>query len=104
MELSQRTGAIVTVSGETDYVVSGTRVYEVPGGSAWMSRVTGTGCMLSSLLGAFLAIENSALSAAACCSMMKAGAEQALEETIRRQGGTGTFHICLIDALSGRIR
>ena len=104
VELSRKTGAIVVASGETDYISDGIRVFEVRGGTAWMSRVTGTGCMLSSLLGAFLAIENSALSAAACCSMMKAGAEQALEETIRRQGGTGTFHICLIDALSGRIR
>ena len=103
MDLSQRTGAIVTVSGETDYVVSGTRIYEVPGGSAWMSRVTGTGCMLSSLMGAYLAVENSALSAAACCAMMNACAEKAYAETVRREGGTGTFHIALIDALSGRI-
>ena len=104
MELSQRTGAIVTVSGETDYVVSGTRVYEVPGGSAWMSRVTGTGCMLSSLMGAYLAVENSALSAAACCAMMNACAEKAYAETVRREGGTGTFHIAIMDALSGRIQ
>ena len=104
VELSRKTGAVVVASGETDYISDGIRVFEVRGGTAWMSRVTGTGCMLSSLLGAFLAIENSALSAAACCAMMKAAAEQALEETIRRQGGTGTFHICLIDSLSGRIR
>jgi hydroxyethylthiazole kinase len=104
VELSRKTGAIVVASGETDYISDGIRVFEVRGGTSWMSRVTGTGCMLSSLLGAFLAIENSALSAAACCAMMKAAAEQALEETIRRQGGTGTFHICLIDSLSGRIR
>ena len=103
MELSRRTGAIITVSGETDYVVAGTRIYEVPGGSVWMSRVTGTGCMLSSLMGAFLAVENSALSAAACCATMNACAEKAYEETVRKEGGTGTFHIALMDALSGRI-
>ena len=104
MDLARKTGAIVVASGEIDYVTDGIRLYEVKGGTAWMSRVTGTGCMLSSLLGAFLALENSALSAAACCAMMNACAEKALEETVRRQGGTGTFHICLMDALSGRIR
>ena len=104
MDLARKTGAIVVASGETDYVTDGIRLYEVKGGTAWMSRVTGTGCMLSSLLGAFLAVENSALSAAACCAMMNACAERALAETVRRQGGTGTFHICLMDALSGRIR
>ncbi len=104
MDLARKTGAIVVASGEIDYVTDGTRLYEVKGGTAWMSRVTGTGCMLSSLLGAFLAVENSALSVAACCAMMNACAEQALEETVHRQGGTGTFHICLMDALSGRIK
>ena len=104
MDLARKTGAIVIASGETDYVADGSRLYEVKGGTAWMSRVTGTGCMLSSLLGAFLAVENSALSAAACCAMMKDSAEKALAETIRRQGGTGTFHICLMDSLSGRIQ
>ena len=104
MDLARKTGAIVVASGEIDYVTDGIRLYEVKGGTAWMSRVTGTGCMLSSLLGAFLALENSALSAAACCAMMNACAEKALEETVRRQGGTGTFHICLMDALSGRIQ
>jgi hydroxyethylthiazole kinase len=104
MDLARKTGAIVVASGETDYIADGIRLYEVKGGTAWMSRVTGTGCMLSSLLGAFLAVENSALSAAACCAMMNTCAEKALAETAGRQGGTGTFHICLMDALSGRIQ
>ena len=104
MDLARKTGAIVVASGETDYIADGIRLYEVKGGTAWMSRVTGTGCMLSSLLGAFLAVENSALSAAACCAMMNICAEKALTETAGRQGGTGTFHICLMDALSGRIQ
>ena len=104
MDLASKTGAIVVASGETDYIADGIRLYEVKGGTAWMSRVTGTGCMLSSLLGAFLAVENSALSAAACCAMMNICAEKALTETAGRQGGTGTFHICLMDALSGRIQ
>lgn len=104
MDLAHKTGAIVVASGETDYIADGIRLYEVKGGTAWMSRVTGTGCMLSSLLGAFLAVENSALSAAACCAMMNTCAEKALAETAGRQGGTGTFHICLMDALSGRIQ
>ena len=104
MDLARKTGAIVVASDETDYIADGIRLYEVKGGTAWMSRVTGTGCMLSSLLGAFLAVENSALSAAACCAMMNTCAEKALAETAGRQGGTGTFHICLMDALSGRIQ
>ena len=103
-QLSRMTGAIVIASGETDYVVCGDRVYSVRGGSAWMTRVTGTGCMLSVLLGAFLAVENSALSAAACCGMMNVCAERAQEHTAAEHGGTGTFRVHLIDELSGPIR
>ena len=103
-QLSRMTGAIVIASGETDYVVCGDRVYSVRGGSAWMTRVTGTGCMLSVLLGAFLAVENSALSAAACCGMMNACAQRAQEHTAAEHGGTGTFRVHLIDELSGPIR
>ena len=103
-QLSRMTGAIVIASGETDYVVCGDRVYSVRGGSAWMTRVTGTGCMLSVLLGAFLSVENSALSAAACCGMMNVCAERAQEHTAAEHGGTGTFRVHLIDELSGPIR
>lgn len=103
-QLSRMTGAIVIASGETDYVVCGNRVYSVRGGSAWMTRVTGTGCMLSVLLGAFLAVENSALSAAACCGMMNVCAERAQEHTAAEHSGTGTFRVHLIDELSGPIR
>ena len=103
-QLSRMTGAIVIASGETDYVVCGDQVYSVRGGSAWMTRVTGTGCMLSVLLGAFLSVENSALSAAACCGMMNVCAERAQEHTAAEHGGTGTFRVHLIDELSGPIR
>ena len=80
-----------------------TVVYNLQGGSRWMSRVTGTGCMLSSLLGAFMAVDRSPMSAAACCAMMNACAEKAAEETAGCRGGLGTFHVRLLDALSGPV-
>ena len=98
--LARQTGAIVIASGPVDLITDGRRVYEVRGGSALMARVTGTGCMLSSLLGAWLAVENSALGAAACCRMMADCGEEAERRTAAEKGGTGTFHIRLIDALS----
>ncbi|MBE5998487.1 MAG: thiamine phosphate synthase [Sarcina sp.] len=103
VRLARDTGAIVVQSGETDYITDGRRLYTVHGGSAWMARVTGTGCMLSSLLGAFLCVENSALAAAACCRFMNACAEQAAAAAAREGGGSGTFHIRLLDALSGPV-
>lgn len=54
--LSHRYHAIVVVSGEQDIITDGEDICLVHNGHAMMSRVTGAGCQLSALLGAFLAI------------------------------------------------
>lgn len=54
-ELSRRYHAIVVVSGEQDIIADKEDVCLVHNGCGMMSRVTGTGCQLSALLGAFLA-------------------------------------------------
>lgn len=98
--LSDLTGSIVIASGETDYAAFHDEVIPVTGGSVWLTRITGSGCMLSSMLGAFLSVENSLISAAACCHMMARCAEEAEKRTLAEKSGTGTFHIRLIDELS----
>lgn len=111
--LSRKTGAIVIASGETDYIgycpntAAGrdgsspqTEVKALRGGSPLMARITGSGCMLSALLGGFLAAEDSPESAMACCAMMNRCGELAEARTRKEGGGTGTFHIALMDALS----
>ena len=70
-------GAVVAVTGAVDLVTDGTTCYAVRNGRPEMGRVTGTGCQLSALLTAFLAIQPSnPLEAAlgAVCAMGLAGA------------------------------
>ena len=98
--LSERTGAVVIASGETDIIAGEGLIRKVERGSAMMRRITGSGCMLSALLGAFLAAENSPESAYACCTWMALCGEEAERRTISESGGTGTFHLRLIDAMS----
>ena len=57
-ELSRRYHAIVVVSGEQDIIADKEDVCLVHNGHGMMSRVTGTGCQLSALLGAFLAVKS----------------------------------------------
>ena len=102
--LSVETGAIVILSGAVDLLVQGERHYEVHAGSPWMARLTGSGCMLSSLLGAFLAAENSLESAWACCTWMSQCGEAAEQEAKKRGAGMGTFHILLMDELSRALK
>lgn len=97
--LAARRGCAVLISGEEDIVAHGSRTAVIRGGTSAMGRVTGTGCMLSALSGAFCAVEKDpflALSAAA--SFWKACGEAAWEETRRTGGGPGTFHVRLFDA------
>lgn len=98
--LARQTGAIVIATGPVDRIGDGERILEVGGGTPMLARITGSGCMLSAMLGAFMAVDRSAESAAACCAMMKSCGEQADRWTRKAGRGTGTFHMALLDALS----
>jgi len=52
LELASRTGAAVAISGPTDLITDGERVWRVPGGSALLTRVTGGGCALGAVVAA----------------------------------------------------
>jgi hydroxyethylthiazole kinase len=87
----------VLLSGPEDVVADGNHVWQIDGGSDWTSRVTGTGCMLSVLCGAFAAVEpepgKAAALAAAFWKVCSRRAEQAAGDR-----GPGSFHTALLDA------
>lgn len=101
-QAAERYGCIVLLTGKEDVVSDGKRTRVIRGGSPAMGQITGTGCMLSAITGAFCAaaradgIEDfAAVSAAA--SFWKACGKQAWEETEKARGGSGTFHGKLFD-------
>ena len=51
-----RFGGAAVVSGAVDYVADATRVAEVRNGHQLMGRITGSGCMASAMVGAFVAV------------------------------------------------
>lgn len=91
---------ILIASGEKDFITDGTTTFSCENGDALMARITGSGCMSSALLGAFLAMENSVESAAACCAFMGIAGELAAEKTRKIGGGTMTFHDAFLDEVS----
>lgn len=54
--VSKRLGAVLAVTGAIDLVSDGQQCVVIRGGRVEMSRVTGTGCQLSGLAAAFLAV------------------------------------------------
>ncbi len=98
-ELSRQTGAAVLLSGPEDLAAHAGRLAKIAGGSRMMGLVTGSGCMLSALLGAFCAAEPDPFRAAvAASSFWKACAQEAWERSGQAGGGPGTLHACLFDA------
>lgn len=98
--LAIRYKTIVIASGETDLLSDGSRTYAIHNGSPLMAKITGSGCMSSALLGAFLSVENTLESAVASCAVMGICGEIAQAKTEALNGGTGTFRTQLIDTVS----
>lgn len=83
----------IVISGETDYVVGPEQVYQLENGDPIMPFVTGMGCSLSALTGAFAAVgETSGIAATAVMGI--AGEMAALEAK-----GPGSFQTVLLDTL-----
>lgn len=94
-------GCVVAMSGREDVITDGKTVYLGQNGTPRMRSVTGTGCMLSVLTGAFVGANPDApLEAAlgAVCAMGVCG--QRAEKRMSGQGGTGSFRVYLMDAVS----
>lgn len=91
---------ILVASGEKDIITDGTTVYICENGDAKMAKITGSGCMSSVMLGAFLGTEPSVQSAAACCAFVGIAGELAAEKTDACGGGTMTFRNFFIDEVS----
>lgn len=54
-QLARSSGAVVVLTGEIDIVTDGQRTYLVKNGHSMMRTVTGAGCQLSALIGAYVA-------------------------------------------------
>lgn len=94
--LAARRGCVVCVSGEIDVVTDGRIQVTLAGGHALMPRVTGLGCTATSLVGAFLAVNEDALAATvhAMAVMSAAGGLAAAGAA-----GPGSFFVRFLDIL-----
>ena len=99
-DLSRKTGAIVIVTGDSDIVTDSAKIYRVMNGHPMMRTVTGAGCQLSALLGAYISanpgqVAKAAL--AAVCAMGLCG-----EIAFTRLGpldGNAAYRNYIIDAI-----
>lgn len=101
-EFSKKTGAVIVITGTIDLVVDERQAYVIRNGHHMMSRVTGTGCMLSAMMAAYLTAnqeEPLQAVAAAVCAMGLAG-ERAYDTMVKTHGGSGSYRMFLMDEIS----
>ena len=100
--LSRRTGAVVVTSGAIDIVTDGARTFAVRSGCPMMARITGSGCMLSALTGAFCGANPCRPLEATLAAVAAMGVCGERADRRRMANGTGnaTFRNDLIDAVS----
>ena len=101
-KFSQETGAVIAITGAIDIVANQEKTYVITNGCAMMSRITGTGCMLSAILGATTAIgQNDFLETTAYTIAMMGYCGELADQRVRNDNsGTSSFRMHLIDALS----
>lgn len=99
--LSQRTGGVVCVSGETDHILDADhRWARLNNGHLWMTKITGVGCSATALVGAFCAVQPDAWRATvSAMALMGLAGELAAEQTQARGQGVGSLQAALLDNL-----
>ena len=99
-ELAGKLGSVIAISGRIDVISNGITTCVLRNGCATMARITGSGCMLTALIGAFCGANADAF-LAACTAMAAMGISGEIAEEKRLRNGTGnaTFRNDLIDAV-----
>jgi hydroxyethylthiazole kinase len=94
--LAKRTGAVVAMTGPIDYVSDGKRVAVLSNGDNYLETVSGTGCMVSSVVGCYTgALGVNIRTVCAAISVFNIAAEISAESA----KGPGSFKVGLFDSM-----
>ncbi len=97
MRMAKEHGLVVVITGKRDIVASADSLYYVDNGHERMAEITGTGCMSTTMVGAFTAVEKdfAVASAAALACFGLAG-----EIAAQKAEGPASFRVALLDAVA----
>ncbi len=94
---AKKLNTVVVLTGKEDVVSDGEKTFVVKNGDAALTKVTGTGCLLTSVIGAFTAVEPDRIKASvAALAYYGVAAEIAAQKT----AGPGSFQIEFLNQLS----
>ncbi len=100
-DFAAKAGCVVAITGPIDIVADANRAFAVSNGTPLQGRITGCGCMLSAISGAYVArYADDALEASLAAVVHMGLAGQKAEGRMTEEDGTGTFRRYLMDGLS----
>lgn len=97
---SQKTGAVIAITGAIDIVADQNTAYCIRNGHADMSKITGTGCQLSAMMAAYVTANPGhtlEAAAAAVCAMGLCG--EKAKQRMTALDGNSSYRNYIIDAI-----
>lgn len=99
-EFAQKMNAVIVITGAIDIVAHSDRAYVIRNGTPMMSKITGTGCMLTAMIMAYIAANSGdelEAAAAAVCAMGLCG--ELAYERLNSYEGNSTYRNYIIDEI-----
>ncbi|WML44210.1 hydroxyethylthiazole kinase [Neobacillus sp. PS3-40] len=96
---AKKLNTIVVITGKEDVISDGNRTFVVRNGHPALTKVTGTGCLLTSVIGAFAAVEKDLILASVAALTFYGVAAEFAAKKIGDQG-PGSFQIEFLNQLS----
>lgn len=99
--LARKLQCVIAVSGEIDVITDGVQTMLIRNGCKMMARITGSGCMVTTLIGAFCGANKESAFKATSLAMgiMGIAGEIADEKRKKNKTGNATFRNDLIDSI-----
>ncbi|MDR9793099.1 hydroxyethylthiazole kinase [Aeribacillus pallidus] len=96
---AEELNTVAVITGKEDVATDGKTTYLIQNGHPILTKVTGTGCLLTSIIGAFSAVEKDFL-AASVASLVTYGVAAEIAFDLTEGKGPGSFQIELLNQLA----
>ena len=97
--LAKELNTVVIASGPIDIISDGEVTFGLENGDEMMPLITGSGCMLTTIIGSYVGANDPLIGGITACALMTVAGENAAEYVRNNDLGTGSFRTLLIDNL-----